>query len=204
METAVSFASSITDILRYRRTRFPLVLFGPLALFLALAAAVVDPAGTLKGWLRGSLLVLPWLFQFRLADDLADLPRDRRDHPDRVLVRAPPSPFGVLIVSLTAGNTMLAAWLCPPLRWGEFLALSGLFLIWYAVTYRHRPSLVLASGVVLLKYPAFVYMLIDARAGANGWTLTGVLVFVYACFVVYEWWHDLRFRMATRGSPNRG
>jgi hypothetical protein len=204
METAVSFASSIADLLRYRRTRFPLVLFAPLALFLSLAAAVVDRDATIQSWLCHSLLVLPWLLQFRLADDLADLPRDRRDHPERVLVRTPPEPFIVLVVLLTAGNTFLAARWCPPLRWVELLVLSGLFLIWYAATYRQRPPLPIASSVVLVKYPAFVYMLIDARAQANGWALAGLLVFVYACFAVYEWWHDERFHKIRRGSEKDG
>jgi hypothetical protein len=203
METAVSL-SSISELRNYRRTRFPLALFGPLALLLALAAAAVDPTATIKVWLWHSLLVLPWLLQFRLADDLADLPRDRRDHPDRVLVRSPPGRFVALLVLLVAGNTLLTAWLCPPLRWAEFLALSGVFLIWYAVTRPFRPPLLLAGLVVLLKYPAFVYLLVDARMDVNGWALTGVLVLVYACFVTYECWHDERFHKRPRGWENRG
>jgi hypothetical protein len=199
METAVSFASSIADLLRYRRTRFPPLLFAPVALLLALAAAAVDRAASVEGWLWHSLLVLLWLLQFRLADDLADLPRDRRDPPDRVLVHKPAGPFVVLLVLLIVGNTLLAAWLCPPLRWAEFLALNGLFLIWYAATYRHRPALPIASGVVLLKYPAFVYLLVDAKADGNGWALAGVLVFVYGCFALYEWWHDERLHRSYHG-----
>ncbi len=196
----MSFVSSITDVLRYRRTRFGMALFLPLALFLALAASMIDASATVMGWLWHSLLALSWLLQFRLADDLADLPRDRRDHPNRVLVQAALGPFYALLVLLTAGNALLTAWWCPSPRWVEFLALSGLFLIWYVVTRRYRPPLLIASHVVLLKYPAFVYLLIDGRTDANGWALMGVLGFVYACFVAYEWWHDERlgaFRRST-------
>ncbi len=192
----MSFASSITDLMRYRQTRFPLLLFGPVALLLALVAAAVDRSPNVVRWLWHTMLVLLWLLQFRLADDLADLPRDRRDHPDRVYVQRPVGPFLVLLTLQFAGNTLLAAWLCPPCRWVEFLALSGVFLIWYMATYRHRPALPIASGVVLLKYPALVYMLLDARGDGNEWALAGALALVYACFAFYEWWHDKRFHRA--------
>src|SRR5438128_2339903 len=126
MEIAVSSTWSITELLHYRRTRFPLRRFLPLALLLTLAASTVDEAVT--GWLvlQRLLLVLLWLFQLRLEDDLADRERDRRDHPDRVLVRADSRPFLVLLVLLAAGNTLLTAWLRPTPRWLEFLALNGL------------------------------------------------------------------------------
>jgi 4-hydroxybenzoate polyprenyltransferase len=80
METGVSSASPIADLLRYLRTRFPLAQFVSLALFLALAAGAVNHSGPVQ-FLWRSLLVLPWLLQFRLADDLADRERDIHDHP---------------------------------------------------------------------------------------------------------------------------
>jgi hypothetical protein len=50
--------------------------------------------------------------------------------------------------------------------------------------------LLLVSLPVLLKYPAFVYLLIDPQAEAKN--PAGVLVLVYACFVAYECLHDER------------
>jgi hypothetical protein len=193
METAVSFKSSIAELYCYQRTRFPLVRFVPLALFLALAASALDKTPPLGLWLLRSFLVLPWLLQFRLADDLADLPRDRRDHPDRVLVRVALAPFVWLMVLLTVGNTLLAVLALSSPRWMEFLTLTWLLLIWYAVTYRYRPPLLLASLPMLLKYPALVYLLSDS-AEETSLPMCGVLVLVYACFLAYECLHDTRLR----------
>lgn len=187
----MSSAWSIAELLAYRRTRFPLVRFGLLALFLTLATAATDETPMLSRAAQHLLLVLPWLFQFRLADDLADRERDRRDYPDRVLVRANPRPFVALLVLLTAGNTLLTAWLLPTPRWLEFLALTGLFLIWYTAA-RHLPFP--AGIVVLLKYPALVYLLSDPGPGRNRWLLAEVLVLVGACFLAYEILHDKRSR----------
>ncbi len=136
------------------------------------------------------LLVLPWLLQFRLADDLADRERDRRDHPDRVLVRADTTPFVAVLVLLVAGNTLLTAWWMAAPRWLQFLGLSGLFLIWYAAAHRLPP--LLAGFVVLLKYPAFVCLLTDPDTAVGGLPLACVLVLVYACFLAYEILHDKR------------
>src|ERR1700722_11223913 len=166
MEIVVSSASAIAELLHYRRTLFPLGRFLPLALFLTLAASAQDQTTTVFLALGRVFLVLPWLLQFRLADDLADRERDRQDYPDRVLVRAAPGPFLALLVLLVAGNTLLLAWLCPTPRWAEFLTLSGLLLSWYVVTRRHRPLVLIASLPVLLKYPAFVYLLSSPRTGA--------------------------------------
>ena len=193
METAVSFKSSIAELYCYQRTRFSLARFVPLALFLALAASAIDDTPTVGRWLLRSLLVLPWLLQFRIADDLADLPRDRRDHPERVLVRAPLAPFVWLMVLVAVSNTLLAVFALPLPRWAEFLALTGLLLIWYAMTRRYRPPATLADVPVLLKYPAFVYLLSDPALSAS-LSMGGVLVLVYACFLAYECLDDTRLR----------
>src|SRR5262245_55724700 len=150
MEIAVSSTWSIAELALYGRTRFPLWRFGPLALFLALAGGATDA----MAMFGGALLALAWFFQFRLADDLADRQRDARDHPDRVLVRADVRPFLVVLLLSSAISTLLTTWLRPWPRWVEFLALTSLFLTWYAAAHRRPPPL-LAGLVVLLKYPAF-------------------------------------------------
>jgi hypothetical protein len=184
MEIAVSSASWIADLGAYLRTRFPPRRFVPLALFLALAAGAS---------LWYALLALPWLLQFRLADDLADRERDRLRHPDRILVRAAPLPFRVFLGLLTAGNVALAAWWLPPPRWAEYLVLTGLFLAWYALP-RHRLPPLAAGLPVLLKYPAFVHLLREPGA-ANGWAL----VLVGACFVAHEFLHDPQLQAEAGG-----
>ena len=185
MGIAVSYAWSMPQLLLYRRTRFPLPLFLPLALFLTLAASRTDEHRTF-GLVAGRvLLALLWLFQFRLADDLADRERDRHDHPDRVLTRADARPFVWLLALLSFGNVLLTVWLRPWPRGAEFLALVALSGLWYGLTRRLR----LGSLVVLLKYSAFVHLLSDSRVGAS------VLVLVYTSFVAYEILHDKRLGM---------
>src|SRR4051794_34519101 len=109
MEIAVSSTWPLADLARYGWTRFPPGRFVPLAVYLGLAAG----AGDLALVAQRVLLALAWLLEFRLADDLADRPRDRRDHPDRVLARADVRPFVALLVLLAIGNTLLTAWLRP-------------------------------------------------------------------------------------------
>lgn len=174
MGIAVSFASSIVDLWQYRRTRFPLALFVPLAGYLTLAASVTDPPSLVVAGRVG--LALLWLLQFRLADDLADRERDRVEYPDRVLSRADARPFVVLLVLITVGNVFLSG------VW--FLALTVGFALWYAV----RPRWPQVNVVVLLKYPAFVYLLNPDHVGPN------LLVHVLATFVAYEVLHDVRLR----------
>jgi hypothetical protein len=181
MGIAVSYAWSIADLLLYQRKRSPLTLFLPLALFLTLAASGADEQRTIGPVAPRVLLALLWLFQFRLADDLADRERDRLDHPDRVLTRADARPFVRLLALLTFGNVLVTFWLRPWPRGAEFLALAAVFGLWYAL-----PRGQIAGLAVLLKYPAFVYLLSDSWIGA------GVLLLVYCCFAAYEILHDTR------------
>jgi hypothetical protein len=187
MEIAVSFAWSIAELRRYRQTRFPWTRFVPLALFLTLASIALAPEALLpETALRRLLLMMAWLFQFRLADDLADRQRDRADHPERLLVQADVLPFLVLLGLLAAGNTCLTAWLLPWPRWVEFLALNAFLFLWYAL----RLPLLLASFGVLLKYAALVYLL--SNPGAMRAPAIGVLALVSACFLAHEILHDKR------------
>jgi hypothetical protein len=188
MEIAVSSTWPLADLARYGRTRFPPGRFVPLAVYLGLAAT----AGELTLIPQRVLLALAWLLEFRLADDLADRPRDRRDHPERVLARADARPFVVLLVGLGACNTLLTAWLRPWPRWVEFLALTALLLLWYAATYGRSPPPLIAGLVVLLKYPGFVYLLSDPGGERDDWLRASVLVLVYATFVAHEVLHDRR------------
>jgi hypothetical protein len=192
----VSSTSPLADLWDYRRTRFPLRLFVPLALFLALAADAAAPASV--------CLALSWLFQLRLADDLADRRRDALRHPDRVLARAAAGPFAALLALLAAGNVLLTAWLLPGPRWAEYLALTVLLQAWYAAVGAPPedgpPTGGLPSAlVVLLKYPALVYLLCNPGERC-AWLLAGRLALVYGCLVAYEILHD-RERGAGPGAP---
>jgi hypothetical protein len=191
MEIAVSSAWSIAELSTYRRTRFPLAPFLTLALLLTLAAFGATPGAIPWGPLLQRLfLVLLWLFQFRLADDLADRKRDHLEHPDRVLVRADGRIFFALLAVLALVNTLLTALVLAERRWVEFMALNGLYVVWYAVRADRQTTRLLVHLMVLLKYPSFVYLLSEPASAV--WRLTGVLVLIYACMVAYEVLHDQR------------
>jgi len=187
----VSFDRSIANLLEYRRTRFPLARFLPLALFLGLAASTADEHTSVGFFAVRVLLVFLWLFQFRLGDDLADRQRDRRDHPDRVLVRAEGRPFAWLLAILTAGNMLMTYWQLSVSRSTEFIGLVGLFLLWYGIMRCWHFPLLTSVGV-LLKYPAFVYLLSDPSESVSRSTMIEVVVLVYACVLTHEFLHEKR------------
>jgi len=182
-------ASWTSDLLAYLRTRLPPHVFVPLALFLC-GAAVVGQAGRVPY----ERIVLAWALvaQFRLWDDLADRDGDRTEHPDRVLARATSlAPFHLLASALFLVNL---GWLLPSPgpTLVLFLALNALFLVWYAGLRRACPFRLVGAHVVLLKYPAFVYVL---AAPAGPWPdarLAVTLALVYLTFCVHEGLHDPR------------
>jgi hypothetical protein len=138
--------------------------------------------------LAGTLLV-----QLRLWDDMADLPHDRCEHPERVLVRADSlAPFRALLVAAFTGSVLLLAWQGGSLRLMVFFALNAMFLAWYAALRYVVPGAVLGYHVVLAKYPVFVFLLSvpSCRAGR----LLAVAVPVYLALCVYEVLHDARLR----------
>ncbi len=180
----MSFASSLADVAEYARTRLCQVRFLPLALFLSLAASMRSVNLDLTQWGLDALVTLPWIFQFRLMDDLADRERDRVDHPDRLLPRVRVSPFVALVAMMALGNILLALGARGPRAGLVFLGLSAAFSARRLVPKRVRPPMLPASLVVLLKYPAFVYFLSGS--------VELELLLVYASFVVYELLHDQR------------
>ena len=133
METTALWNWSLEELIRYRRTRFPVRLGLPLAVFLTTAGQVTGQLGSPITWLANLALAGGMLFQFRLWDDLADWERDRLHHPERVLVRASSlAPFHFLLLLLFGLNTTGIAILRPITQTVVFLALNGAFYLWYS------------------------------------------------------------------------
>ena len=161
-------------LIAYIRERFRLWPFLPVAL--ALCAIAGD-------W-RGFPLAVFLLLQFRLWDDLADLRMDRIHHPQRVMSRS-------LSTGLFVGAAGLLAVVCGALTaWSDprkLIVLAGLtilLLVWYRV---RPPELTLGYHVVLIKYPAFVYLLSPAPSRR-------ALPFVFFGACAYEVLHDAKLR----------
>jgi hypothetical protein len=133
------------------------------------------------------VLVSLLIVQFRLWDDLEDVDRDRRSHPSRVLTRAPRRPFRVaLAVSIALAGAAFA---------GSDSTLAGYAVLWlamlaaYRAVRRHVTDRSWRYGLLLLKYPAFVALVVTASGGADVRRMVVAAVVAYAAAAGYEAWH---------------
>lgn len=185
-----------SELADWRQTRFRAVPFLPLA---AALVALARPAE--RGWpslLALGFLTLTLLAQLRLLDDLADRDYDRTRHPERVLVRASSLlPFQVAAAALAlvglGGSLML---LSPraTLATATLLALMPLF---YLLSRLLRLPRLLHAQMVLLKYPALVFVLADAPWPPEV-NLLRRLATTFLLIGIYELGHDGELR-ARRG-----
>lgn len=176
----------MNSVLAWRRERLPMLLFGMLSFYLALAASGVNDAFKVETLSAFALQVLAaWCLvaAFRILDDIADLPRDAVRTPDRVLVGVSdlrPFWFTALGLFVMASLILLSltGWLGPILVLVVAVCLGGFY----------RAGLGHPEYWVLLKYPIFVLAL-----GAEHWTTP---VLVYLCFGIYERIQDSKLREA--------
>jgi hypothetical protein len=181
METSVSSASFAEPLAAWLGERMPLRLYGlAAAVILAGAAVGGSPTWLWLPWAVATLILL--LLQFRLWDDLADVPRDRVEHPERFLPRCTSfAPFHAAL-----GTTGVASLLAVGLLSGLYAALALVALnAGAAVWYRLAPARRTAPLVVLAKYPVFSALI--APAPLDPLALTGACIAVYLAFCVYEW-----------------
>lgn len=200
MET-VGLSKSWTDeVQQYAMSR--LLLPRMLALFALLVAATWYAANearalTLLTALGDWLLIASLLGQFRLLDDLTDVPADRQEHPRRVLVQSEQlSKFRWLAVAWGVLNLSVVGFCRPlPASYG-LLLLNCLVVGWYRFSARREWATV-NYHVLLLKYPAFVFVI------GFHWNLrfdrkTAIaLIAVYLGLCIYEVWHDAKLRQAS-------
>jgi len=185
------FGYSTDTIFQYRRERFPLRVFAPVAAVLTFAAFAKGlPSGPLEVVLSlmASLLLL---FQFRLWDDLSDRDHDRVHHPDRVLSRCGDrvSSFHALVALSGLTNCMAVIWLGHSSV--PFLIVCGVALFWYAgVSTTFRGSIV-GRHLLMLKYPTFVWLIAPSRSPEP----ISAMAIVYVCSALYELLHDRAMRL---------
>jgi len=172
----------------------PLGIFVPLALLLYLASLAVTWPTTIIELTTNLVLACTLVAQFRLLDDLADLTRDRQEHPTRVLSRAVTlGHFHAVVVALFVSNALLIELTKPTVVFVLFLLLTVLLQIWYWLPGRMLYRGILNYHIVLLKYPFFVYVLASNVRAAEVLILMGVMIFVYLSLCIYELVHDRRY-----------
>jgi len=152
-EPSGSFAA---DCLGYARQR----LLRPriLALAAAVAACAVFVSGAPRpGFAIPAALILVW--QFRLWDDLEDLPFDRIHHPDRVLgVTRIRGGFAVINAAglLLAGATL--AIVAEAAQALAYAALVAALAAGYRLMRTRPDRRLVRAHLVLVKYPVFVFV----------------------------------------------
>ena len=140
------------------------------------------------GWV--ALLVA----HFRLLDDLADIRRDRREHPRRVLSTSPSlKPFVISWILLSLAVAVIAVAGGHAAIWS--VTVCGL-LAWYRL---RRGSSVLHHHIVLLKYPAIVWMSTPTPESSAG--VVGTLVTIYLSLCVFEFLDDRKLRQSPQARP---
>ncbi|HVK70628.1 MAG TPA: hypothetical protein VM694_39510 [Polyangium sp.] len=152
----------------------------PLALFIALAGGT----GRLS---TRTMTAFFGIVAFRLWDDVADLPHDRKHHPERVLCRriSTTEPFfyalgGLAFTAASIGFTRAA--IAPFL--GAVLASHGAFVA--RVAWPHLRGLF--AHVILLKVPAIVLGL--ALPDTPPIVVLGRAITLYGVVAAYELVHD--------------
>lgn len=190
---------SMADLRAWARERFSLLRFGPLALLLGLAASAGAGWPRVDRFGRDALLALLLLLQFRLWDDLADLPRDRLVHSERVLCRvASLRSFRAAVIGLGVASALVLAWPQPNVAGLlGFAALNVGFFLWYRGPGQRRSGTAFGAHVVLLKYPAFVALLRGPGRPLDG-ALALAAAALYLALCVHELLDDPRLHRARR------
>jgi hypothetical protein len=192
----VSSSSAITEVVAYLRER----VLGSRVLLLAVSIAALaclaeTPRDGRDLLLRGMLAAL-LVVTFRLWDDLADLPHDRRQYPQRVLARSTALRW---FWSLLLALALLCAGALAELGGMPALLLyTGLCLMLAAVYYAPwlRQRRFARNQLVLLKYPLFIALLCSRNfSGLAAWCGTLAYLFVSA----FDWYDDPALRGKYRG-----
>ncbi|HEX2268975.1 MAG TPA: hypothetical protein VHH35_05555, partial [Pyrinomonadaceae bacterium] len=149
--------SSIKMIHAYWRERYPVRIFLPFAILLAVAGIVAGGSFPIvRDALIGCVVAYTLVFVFRVADDLVDLRSDRLRHPDRVLVQTTSvTPIVVLAFVIAVGDILLLlTQQRSGIRLAVLAAISLFLLLWYLLRAHLRAGPLASAHVILVKYPA--------------------------------------------------
>jgi 4-hydroxybenzoate polyprenyltransferase len=174
------------ELVAWTRTR---ILQWRIALLwlMVLTAAIAAGARGSPAWTL--LIAAALVAQFRLWDDLEDLPYDRVHAPQRALVRS--TNLGAFRVVLAASVGLVASAFALLLEWeraGAYLLLLVALAAIYRTTDSRGPRRPLRAQLVVLKYPGFVLLLADQPATPRA--LAAALA-LYAALALHER-HDQR------------
>ena len=203
MEIVALSKSLGNDIYAYLQTRLLLpriVALGTLVLLAAWCHSL--PQSLPLHWgdaLIDMLLAALLLTQFRIWDDLADIPLDRRTNPNRTLcTTSHRGAFQLIVIVLATTAAALLVSTADPAAPGLLGGLTLLMLCWYWFPPRASWS-GLNYHIDLLKYPAVILLIDSRRAPLSGdTTILRTIIGVYLLLCVFEVCHDRMLRQRTR------
>jgi 4-hydroxybenzoate polyprenyltransferase len=180
-------APGLAALRRFASERFPPWATFPIAALLYAAPASLGHPVTLEA-VGGALATFLGLLCLRIADDLADLERDRVLHPERGLSSGRIDPARLLDANLALG-TMLVA-LESPSTWRLAFSLGAcaFYCAWFS-SWRARVHPVVRPFLSNLVFPCAVFH----GAGPGAWR-PAVLLALYAWLaaVAHEFAHNVR------------
>lgn len=196
------YESFVEELQAYTRTRFRPGVYVPLAVFLCAASAIGAQAVPWDRIAAAVLTSLALLLQFRVWDDLADRHRDAVEHPDRVLpVSQRVGQYRWLVTAMAMMNTALVMILGTLLHVMVFALVNLTFFAWYGLLREHVTHQLLRSHAVLLKYPAFVFVLSGIVAVRSPLYLGYSMLITYFAICIYEIVHDPALQRDPRSLP---
>jgi hypothetical protein len=172
----------MTELLAWTGTR---VLQWRIALLWLLVLAATFAAGSpgAAGWTLAITAAL--IVQFRLWDDLEDLPHDRVHAPQRVLVRcARLRPFRLVFAASVGAVAVALALVQGWPRVVAYLLLLAAMATLYRTTSGIGARRTLRTQLVLLKYTAFVLLLADDPVAPRALAAASAL---YVALAAHEW-----------------
>jgi hypothetical protein len=133
---------------------------------------------------------------FRVWDDLEDRARDRREHPERVLVRSAVTALWiVLIAGAFAASAAIIAIGPDAARRLLFLASGSLGLLaWYRLRHALTATPLTGTLVVFAKYPLIAFVAAPGVTSLPVVTTALVLLALYLALLAYELFDDKSLR----------
>ena len=164
-----------------------------LLLLLAFAAWRLVSPRTIQTAAMDLAIAVTLLLQFRLGDDLVDLPHDRKEHPERILCQVEnPASFWRFVGTLELAGLALVLSQRPVSAWLAWFAAQALLGLWYSRPWRKHWRAI-DYHIILLKYPALVFV-IASRNDVEVFQGVLVLLGAYLILCVYEAVSDPQLR----------
>jgi hypothetical protein len=179
-------AAAWRELVAYARERIAGARVPAVALFLAAAGFLVQPArGVADALLRVALVAL-LVVQFRLWADIADRDFERVRHPGRVLVRHR-GRAGAFLAVLATLTVPIVALLCAFDDAARRIVAYGVLALAFAVVYGSRTSShgrVMRKAWLLLQYPGFVLLAMPQPLAPHALVAAAV---VYLLAMLRDW-----------------